>query len=145
MRGEINNDDDNDGDVGNTSVNTLNSLRSNSSKSSRISKKERRANMVSWKKRRRMAEAQERAENLQDMLSTKVEKSIDKNRGINERRKPWQEYNEKVIKPLLEGTTADKAQKPTNMFDLLGGGDDDEEGDNDDNDKAEGGEMDVSE
>lgn len=131
VRGELAADDDED--VGNTSVNTLNSLRSNGS--SRISKKEKRAQQVSWKKRRRLAEAAERAENLKEMLTTKVGKSVDKFKGINERKKGWNEYNEKVIKPLTENLGGPKKKTSSNPFDLLG--DDDAAG-------SDGAEMDVS-
>lgn len=114
VRGELGGDDDDD--AGNTSVNTLNSLRSNSSTKNKISKKEKRAQQVSWKKRRRQAEAIERAENLKEMLSKKVENSVSKLKTINERRKPWDEYNKNVIAPLTPGATK---KKSTNAFDLL--------------------------
>lgn len=101
----------------NASVNTLNALRTHRT-SNKISKKEKRANQVSWKKRRRQAEAVERAENLKEMLGKKVENSLSKLKGTTERKKPWDEYNRRVVKPLLHGVAGGK-KKSNNLFDLL--------------------------
>lgn len=119
VRGEINDED---------GSSTVGSARPAVSTRNRISKQEKRAQEVSWKKRRRQAEAIERAENLKAMLEKKVSNSMSKLKTITERRKPWEEYNKNVIAPLTPG--GDKnPKKSNNVFDLLPNEDENKEED----------------
>lgn len=137
VRGELNNDNE-DG----TTLKPISSGTSITSTRNRISKKEKRAQQVSWKKRRRQAEAIERAENLKEMLDKKVSNSMSKLKNITERRKPWEEYNKNVIAPLTKGGADKSKKKSNNVFDLLDNEDDNDWEDDNDTEKKE--EMDVS-
>lgn len=76
----------------------------------KIRKQEKRESMVSWKKRKRQAEAIERAENLKDMFKEKVDKSLQRFKRTNDRKKGWEETNKKIYKMKTENT---------NIFSLL--------------------------
>ncbi|KAF5102726.1 hypothetical protein D0Z00_000218 [Geotrichum galactomycetum] len=116
VRGEI-------GDASEPVTKSNNGITIRSKKSNKIRKQEKRESMVSWKKRKRQAEAIERAENLKDMFNEKVGKSLERFKRTNDRKKGWEETNKKINKMKNENK---------NIFSLLdvdnaGGNKDDDE------------------
>jgi hypothetical protein len=91
VRGEI-------GDAVESATKSSNGITIRSKKSNKIRKQEKRESMVSWKKRKRQAEAIERAENLKDMFKEKVGKSLERFKRTNDRKKGWEETNRKINK-----------------------------------------------
>lgn len=95
VRGEI-------GDAVEPVTKSSNGISIRNKKNNKIRKQEKRESMVSWKKRKRQAEAIERAENLKDMFNEKVGKSLERFKRTKDRKKGWEEVNKKINKMKTE-------------------------------------------
>ncbi|KAF5101898.1 hypothetical protein D0Z03_000497 [Geotrichum reessii] len=106
VRGEI-------GDAVEPVTKSSNGISIRNKKNNKIRKQEKRESMVSWKKRKRQAEAIERAENLKDMFNEKVGKSLERFKRTKDRKKGWEEINTKINKMKTENK---------NLFSILDDG-----------------------